>query len=237
MTPAASRPRVGVMVPANNTTVARELPQWLPTAAAIDVVRIPRGSGLLSPETLPAYRDNAVALARQLARADIDVVGYGCTAAGFILGPEGDRALTQDLRAATGKPVVTIAHAMNAALLELGVQRVALVTPYSRSVNDQLRSYIASVGIEVAAMDSFFAANVDELGRITAPQVAELCRATMTDACHAMFIACAQLPTFEVLDRLREDFGRPVLSSVQCMAARIGEVATAPRLFARHPDM
>ena len=223
MTPAASRPRVGVMVPANNTTVARELPQWLPTAAAIDVVRIPRGSGLLSPETLPAYRDNAVALARQLARADIDVVGYGCTAAGFILGPEGDRALTQDLRAATGKPV--------------GVQRVALVTPYSRSVNDQLRSYIASVGIEVAAMDSFFAANVDELGRITAPQVAELCRATMTDACHAMFIACAQLPTFEVLDRLREEFGRPVLSSVQCMAARIGEVATAPRLFARHPDM
>lgn len=221
----ASPPRVGVMVPANNTTVARELPQWLPHAAAVDVIRIPRGAGLLSAETLPAYRANAVTLAREFARPDIDVVGYGCTAAGFILGPEGDRALTEDLRAATGKPVVTIAHAMNAALLALGIRRVALVTPYSRSVNQQLQSYIGSVGIEVAAMDSFFAANVDELGRITAPQVSELCRATMNDACEAMFIACAQLPTFDVVDRLRAEFGRPVLSSVQCMAQRIGEIA------------
>ena len=229
MSAAAAGPRVGVMVPANNTTVARELPQWLPSAAKVDVVRIPRGNGLLSAETLPAYRANAVALAREFAGPTVDVVGYGCTAAGFILGPEGDRALAADLRAATGKPVVTIVHAMNAALLAVGARRVAVVTPYSQSVNEQLRSYIGSVGIEVAAMDSFFAANVDELGRITASEVAALCRTTMTDACDAMFIACAQLPTFAVLDGLRAEFGRPVFSSVQCMAARIGEVAaTSP---------
>ena len=52
--------------------------------------------------------------------------------------------------------------------------------------------------------------------------------------------ACAQLPTFEVLDPLRAEFGRPVLSSVQCMAERIGEVAAlfAFRLvkaFSRRP--
>lgn len=220
-----STPRIGAMVPANNTTVAQEVPLWLPSGVLVDVVRIPRGSGLLSPETLPAYRASAVALARGLARADVDVVGYGCTAAGFILGPDGDRALRDDLTAATGKPVVTIAHAMNAALLDLGVRRVALVTPYSRAVNDQLRAYIASVGIEVTAMDSFYAANVQELGRITAREVADLCRRTMTDACEAMFIACAQLPTFDVLDQLRAEFGRPVLSSVQCMSARIAAVA------------
>jgi arylmalonate decarboxylase len=213
------------MVPANNTTVARELSHWLPPTATVDVVRIPRGAGLLTPATLPAYRDHALTLARQFAREEVDVVGYGCTAAGFILGPEGDRALTADLQTTTGKPVVTIAHAMNEALRALGVTRVALVTPYSRSVNEALTAYIGSVGIAVAALDSFYAADVEALGRITAPEVADLARRTMTDDCEAMFIACAQLPTADVLDVLGAEFRRPVLSSVQCLAARIAAVA------------
>ena len=74
MNRATTHPRVGVMVPANNTTVARELPQWLPSAARVDVVRIPRGGGLLSAETLPAYRANAIALARAFARRGVDDV-------------------------------------------------------------------------------------------------------------------------------------------------------------------
>ena len=216
--------RVGVMIPENNTTVERELPRWLPSGSTIDLVRIPRGKGLLTRETLPAYKANALALAGQFARDDIDVMAYGCTAAGFILGPVGDRELTEDFKRITGKPVATIAQSMNASLLGLGVRRIALVTPYSKQVNEQLEAFIASVGIEVAAFDSFYAANVEELGRIDASDVAALSRKTMTDDCEAMFIACAQLPTVDVLDSLRTEFGRPVLSSIQSLAAQIGSL-------------
>ncbi|MFP3564544.1 aspartate/glutamate racemase family protein [Paraburkholderia sp. SIMBA_030] len=217
--------RVGVMIPENNTTVERELPSWLPAGSTLELVRIPRGKGLLTPETLPAYKANALALARQFASDHIDVVAYGCTAAGFILGPDGDRELTADLERITVKPVATIAQSMISALLEQQAHRIALVTPYSEAVNEQLRLFIASVGIEVGAFDSFYAPNVEELGRITADDVAALARKTMDVSCDAMFIACAQLPTFSILEELSGEFDRPVLSSIQSLADQIGALA------------
>ena len=35
----------------------------------------------------------------------------------------------------------------------------------------------------------------------------------MSDDCDALFIACAQLPTRDILDELKREFGRPVLSA------------------------
>jgi maleate cis-trans isomerase len=52
------------------------------------------------------------------------------------------------------------------------------------------------------------------LGRIRADAVAQLARETMGADCEALFIACAQLPTFEILDDLGRELGRPVLSSI-----------------------
>ena len=43
----------------------------------------------------------------------------------------------------------------------------------------------------------------------------------MTDDCDALFIACAQLPTHDVLAPLSRTFARPVLSSVQTLAEGI----------------
>lgn len=57
--------RVGLMVPINNTTMEGELAAWLPPGSIVTRVGIPRGAGLLTRETMPAYRDAAVALAAQ----------------------------------------------------------------------------------------------------------------------------------------------------------------------------
>ena len=62
--PAAAM-KVGLMVPANNTTMERELAAWLPPGSTVTTVKIPRGEGLLTKETIPAYRDRAIALARE----------------------------------------------------------------------------------------------------------------------------------------------------------------------------
>jgi len=212
---------VGLMVPSNNTTMERELTAYLPAGSRCMTLKIPRGKGLLTPETLPAYKQQALELARQFAGTRIDAVAYGCTAAGFIAGPSGDAELARDLAAVTGKPIVTTARSMVHCLQEAGAKRIALVTPYLDAVNRQLKVFLADGGIEVASFDSFYAPDVEALGRIEAPAVAELARKTMTKACDALFIACAQLPTLEILDELRAEFGRPVLTSIGSTAQRI----------------
>src|ERR1700704_1695230 len=110
---------VGLMVPINNTTMERELPAWLPAGSSCTTIRIPRGKGPLNAETLPEYQAQALSLARRLADPAIDVVAYGCTAAGFLSGPPGDAALQSELNGITGKPVVTVARSMVLALQEI----------------------------------------------------------------------------------------------------------------------
>ena len=211
---------VGLMVPINNTTMEREMLGWLPVGSRCTTLRIPRGKGMLTRETLPAYKANALELARRFAATDIDVVVYGCTAAGFIDGPAGDAALQSELERITGKPVVTIARSMVLGLQEANAQDIALVTPYLDAVNQQLKAFLADDGIRVKRFNSFYARDVDALGRIESDAVAELARQTMSDDCDALFIACAQLPTYDVLDALRSESRRPVLSSIQVTTER-----------------
>jgi maleate cis-trans isomerase len=207
--------RVGLMVPANNTTMEVELAAWLPKGSSITTVKIPRGAGLLTTETLPAYRDSAIELARQhFTGGKHDLIAYGCTAAGFISGPAGDAELQTKLREATGLPAVTTARAMVSALQHDGVRRIAVVTPYNDMVNQQLAAFLADGGISVARMDTFRAPDVIALGKITAEQVRDLARATMSPDCDAMFIGCSQLPTHAILDELHAEFKRPTWSSI-----------------------
>ncbi len=219
---------VGLMVPINNTTMERELLAWLPAGSTCATQRIPRGKGLLTKETLPDYMAQALELAKAFDDPAVDVVAYGCTAAGFISGPAGDAALQNNLAHITGKSVVTTARSMVLALQDIGAKNIALVTPYTEWVNTQLTAFLADGGITVKRFNSFYAQNTDELGRIEAHQVAKLARETMGDDCEAMFIGCSQLPTCEILEDLEREFGRPALSSIQATAKRAQHAVAAP---------
>jgi maleate cis-trans isomerase len=210
--------RVGLMVPANNTTMERELLAWLPAGSTCRTVKIPRGKGLLTRATVPAYVASALELAQSFAADELDAVVYGCTAAGFIMGPAADAALAGDLARATGHPVVTTARSMVLALEDSRAKRVAVVTPYTEAVNRQLTAFLEDSGIGVNRLNTLGATNTEELGRIGAAEVAALARQTVRPDDDALFIACSQLPTFEILDGLREECGRPVWSSILATA-------------------
>lgn len=211
--------RVGLMVPINNTTMEGELAAWLPPGSSVTRVGIPRGAGLLTRETMPAYRDAAVALAAQhFCSATHDILAYGCTAAGFISGPKGDAELQAELSRVTGLPVVTTARAMVVALQAAGARRIAVVTPYQDAVNEQLTDFLADGGIAVERLATFRAPDVNALGRITAEEVRGLAEATMGEDCDALFIGCSQLPTHAVLGGLAARFAKPALSSIQATA-------------------
>ena len=110
---------------------------------------------------------------------------------------------------------------MVAALQEIGARNIALVTPYLDGVNERLQGFLTDSGIAVQVLSTFRAATTEELGRITAAQVAERSREVMraNPDVDALFVACSQLPTYEVLDGLEQEFGRPALSSIKATAS------------------
>jgi maleate cis-trans isomerase len=206
------------MVPSNNTTMEAELLGWLPPGSTCRTLRIPRGQGLLTDETLPAYKQAAVDLGKQFSGAPIDVIAYGCTAAGFILGPDGDHDIAQQLAAASGKPVVTTARSMVLALQAMQVKTISLLTPYQDNVNHRLVAFLQSGHVTVRYFDSFYAPDVVALGRITEEDVAARAGKLCGNDVDALFIACSQLPTLNVVAPLSKSWGKPVLSSIQVTA-------------------
>ena len=218
---------VGLMVPSNNTTMEPEMLGWLPPGSTCMTLRIPRGKGLLTAETIPAYKEAAIELAREFNGHPIDVIAYGCTAAGFILGPEGDAEIARRLEEVTGKPVVTTARSMVESLKAIGASRISLLTPYQDDVNIRLRAFLSADNIDVAHFDSFYVADVVALGEITEQQVATRAPTLCKDDSDAMFIACSQLPTLNVVGPLTKTWGKPVLSSIQVTARRAMEAADA----------
>jgi maleate cis-trans isomerase len=219
---------IGLMVPVNNTTMQPELLAWLPEGSSCRRIGIPRGKEMLSPATLPAYLKQATALAKEFADEDIDLVVYGCTAAGLMAGPARDAQIAADLAGVTRKPVVTTASAMAAVLDDLGVRNIALVTPYLDAVNERLLAFLEPSAIRVEVLSSFKAETVDALAAITAEEIAARAREVMRPGVEAVFIACSQLPTHSILLDLERELGVPVWSSIRATAwhaARAGQVA------------
>ncbi len=215
--------KIGLMVPANNTTMEGELIEWLPRGATCRTLRIPRQQGLLTMADIPAYAGLAESMAKAFAEDPVDLVVYGCTAAGILAGPERDAGIAKSLASITGAPVVTTANSMVESLREARAHDIALVTPYSAEVNEQLKALLARSSIAVRRLSSFEAANVEELGKIGPDAVVARARETMDEKCDALFIACSQLPTRAIVGPLEKEFKRPVWSSIKATAWRACE--------------
>lgn len=211
-------PRALLVVPENNTTMAPELSALCPQFVPFDVALVKRPARTLTREDLPAYADATLAAVEPFLAAAPGLVFYGCTAAGFLAGPDGNAAMVAKLAARTGATVVSTAGAMVDVLRHAGVRSAAVVTPYLPAVNDGLRAYLSASGIAVETLESFLCATTAELGRITADEVRDLALRTVTPASEALFIACSQLPTLGILDELRACLRIPVWSSIAATA-------------------
>ena len=207
-----------LVIPANNTTLASEMAALLPGYPRQLVARVPRPARTLIAEDIPAYAEATLAATEPFVKDRPDLVIYGCTAAGFLAGPAGNKAITARLAERFGCPVVSTADAMVEVLEHGDSRHIAVVTPYLKPVNDGLRAYLETAGIEVDVLSSFECPTTDALGAVTERQVLERSMATAGTMHDALFIACSQLPTLGVLGPLRARLGVPVWSSISATA-------------------
>jgi maleate cis-trans isomerase len=221
------RIRVMIVLPENNTTIEPEIAALCPALAPLAVARVKRPPRTLLLEDLAAYTDATLDAIAPFAKDAWDLVIYGCTAAGFLGGPESNARMVAALRERTGAIVVSTAGAMINVLREDSVTETAVVTPYLAPVNDGLRRYLEASGIRVEILNSFFCKTTAELAAVTEDQVIELARQTVKPSSKSLFVACSQLPTLRAMTQLRREFDIPVWSSIQATAWASARAMTA----------
>ena len=145
--------RLGVLTPSSNTALE-------PLTSAI-VAALPGASAhfsrfkvteiALSDSALGQFDDGKIlAAAELLADARVDAIGWSGTSSGW-LGFDADRRLCERIRERTGIPATTAVLALNELLGLKGVQRLALVTPYTGDVQQRIVANYRALGIEVVA--------------------------------------------------------------------------------------
>lgn len=210
-------PTMGLVVLQADETIEDEFRHYLRDR---DVVlhhsRIPSAAQLThaSLEAMAAELTAAVGLFP--VGAPFDVIGYACTSASAVIG----EARVASLIAAScpGARASNPTTAAKLALARLNAHRIALLTPYSRDVADQLSESFAREGYQIAGTSSFDEDIEARVARIAPRSIfdAAVSLAEST-APEAIFISCTNLRCAKVIAELEQRLDIPVLASNQVL--------------------
>jgi maleate isomerase len=223
--------RLGFLVPPGNPTVEPEMIRLAPAGVTVHFTRMvasgEAGAHAGQEErnrSQIAHLEENVALLAMVKPAVIAMAHAGMSTT---LGREGEARLVERLERSSGIPFITAFSSVIRVLEFLGVQRVAVGTPYSEEATQKTRAHLTAYGIEVVSCGRL--ESVKKIYDETPQRAAELARKVDIRSAQAVFLSGLGLPTVEVLDALKRELGKPVLSGASALmwnALRVAGLGT-----------
>jgi len=214
----AARAAIGLIVLATDQTIEPEWQRILQIdGVALYETRLFNAADI-QPETLAAMQERITpATTLILPGQRLDVIAFGCTSGAMVIGEDKVFACIRADR--PDVPCTSPITAARAALTALGARRIALLTPYIRSISDWMADTIADSRFQVTASASYEHANDHEVARIDAASL----RASVLDLgqlpdVDAVFVSCTSLRLAHQVAALEQALGKPVISSNHAMA-------------------
>ncbi|MGW7006805.1 maleate cis-trans isomerase family protein [Streptomyces sp. NPDC054933] len=221
---------VGVVAPFD-FALDRELWRWVPDDVSLHLTRTPFVPVEVSLDMarIVSEHETLREAVRALHAVKPESLAYACTSGSFVGGVAGERAMSAAMSQASevALPAVTTSGALLAALAEIGARRIAVVTPYTRSVTDSLEAFLREAGIAVTGRA--YLGLTREIWRVPYRDVVDMARSAVVGAADALFISCTNLPTYDVIPQLEAELRLPVLSANQVtMWAALRCIGAAP---------
>lgn len=206
---------VGVVAPFD-FALDRELWRWVPEEVSLHITRTPFVPVEVSLDMarLISEHETLRAAVSALHAVQPHSLAYACTSGSFVGGLAGEDAMCTEMsRTAGGLPAVTTSGALLEALAELDVRRVAVITPYTRSVTDSLADFLGAAGVEVTGRE--YLGLTGEIWQVPHRDVADMARRAELDGAEALFVSCTNLPTYDIIPQLEAELRIPVISANQ----------------------
>ncbi|MGW8379953.1 aspartate/glutamate racemase family protein [Streptomyces sp. ODS28] len=223
---------VGIVAPFD-FALDRELWRWVPDDVSLHLTRTPFVPVEVSLDLarLVSEHETLREAVRALCAVAPEVVAYACSSGSFVAGTAGERAMSAAMTQAGEIPALTTSGALLDALHELDAHRIAVVTPYTKSVTDSLEDFIGEAGVAVTGRS--YLGLTGEIWRVPYRDVVEMARAAVAEGSpDALFISCTNLPTYDVIPQLEAELRMPVLSANQVTVwaalRRMGKQAVGP---------
>jgi maleate isomerase len=232
---------MGVLTPSSNTALeplTGALVAGLP-GASVHFSRFKVTEIALDDRALGQFDDSKIlAAAELLADAKVDVIGWSGTSSGW-LGFDADTRLCERIRERTGIPATTAVLALNELLALRGIQRLALVTPYTEDVQQRIVANYARIGVEVVAERHLGIRVNHDFAGVPPQQLLSLMREVAADRPQAITTFCTNLRAAALAPEVERELGIPLLDTVsttvwgmlRAAGVQPGEVAGWGSLF------
>ena len=214
---------VGITTPQANTTVEPEMQVLLD--GTVLTARLTSGISD-SRARLIDYFDRLDATHRQFDVAPLAAAGFACTGSCYLVGRANEERRLAAAAQAAGYPVLSAAQSIRMALKELGVHRLALLSPYPKWLSDAGQQYWRNEGFALTAVACLPAELLDtrNIYKLTTPCVQEVLARLDTSGADAVLLSGTGMPTLRSLAQNRS--GVPMLSSNLCLAWALTRIAT-----------
>ncbi len=226
---------IGIAVPQANPIVEPEMQALMPDRVNVIATRL-QGSRTDSRDRLVGYLHTLETTLSAFDTAELDAVGYACTGSTYIVGQAEDARVMAEMEDRFGYPLVSAAAAIKAALVHLGVTRIAVFAPYPQWLADLSIEFWKAEGFDVVA---HAAAPLDpsdtrSVYKVRSAAVLDNVGRLALDRAEALILTGTGMPTLKAIGPVAEKLGRPVLSSNLCLAwalqraAGIGDAMPPP---------
>ncbi|MFT5258992.1 MAG: maleate isomerase [Saprospiraceae bacterium] len=208
--------RIGIVALSNDYVIERDFINMRPSDnVAIYTSRI-QNTQDCTVETLQAMAPEITKAAALLVpEGRLDVVAYGCTSGTAVLGYDKVRSLVHESR--PDVPVTTPLTSSLDALNQFCAQKIAVLTPYMDDINAGLSDFLGANGKTISGFTSFKIVDNEQMAKITADSIYHAAVEADRDDADALFISCTAIRAVDVVERIEQALGKPVVTAVQAL--------------------
>ena len=171
----------------------------------------------------PLTRENLIKMAEKVTEVTsdilpgekIDCIAYGCTSGTIAAGYD---SIEKKIKKSKPEAIVTTPSTSSIkALKKLKVKKVAVFTPYSKKLNEEVLEFFKKENFEITA-NSYFGIESDiDIGKVDPNYLYEILSKMDLNGAEVLFISCTALPALSIIETLEKELDIIVLSSNQTL--------------------
>ena len=215
------RGRIGLLVPSTNYTVEMEFHRAIPEGVSVHTARCElRDTASTDADRVAAIIEmsKGVSLAaRSVAGVRPKVIAWACTAGSFMKGIGHDLELIEQIERETGITALTTSTAVVDALKALNLRKIAVATPYIERISQEEKAFLEKSipGLEVTEIRGLGIMTGFEKGTLEPNSAYRAAKEMDSPGAEGLFISCTAWRTFEIIEQLENDLGKPIITSNQ----------------------
>ncbi|MDB9773977.1 racemase [bacterium] len=170
----------------------------------------------LTNETLAKMADDITEVTQDiLPDQKIDCVAYGCTSGTVAAGYDTIKSKV-NLAKPESKVTTPITAAVKA-INKLGIKKISIFTPYTKTINDSVVKYFKDQNIIINSLTYFDIESDLDIGKVDEDYLFNVLSKIDLEDSDALFVSCTALPVLSIIDKLEKKINKTVLSSNQTL--------------------